>query len=245
MERIKTGADKLFKEFLINALNRQTRPMEKYIEQLLADIAYAAENVSWPFVEKEMDLHDWISEEDEDKTAPVRNLQEWTGIKQEMLPPEKMLNDEQVQQLLHALNKMLDAYNCSFVLQTKVPERIQYAAIRDNFSQDVKVKTWHMGFFEMCRPRTAHDKCALGEYCQCAFYAQLFKDMIDEDLSPEEERERMLEIELKHIQRKYGDEWMKYYPYHLDKNYDDENGNPYDYGFGDDEEDEENDNWWR
>ena len=36
---------------------------------------------------------------------------------------------------------------------------------------------------------------------------------------------------------------MKYYPYHLDKDHDDENGNPYNYGFDDGEE--ENDNWWR
>jgi hypothetical protein len=26
---------------------------------------------------------------------------------------------------------------------------------------------------------------------------------------------------------------MKYYPYHLDKEYDDENGNPYNYGWDD------------
>ena len=223
--------------------------MEKYISQLLADITQASENVSWPFAEKELQLHDpiaigWITDEEEDSTAPVRNLEEWTGIRKEMLPPETMLSDEQVTLLLKALNKMLDAHNCSFVLQTRVPELIQYAAIRDNFNQEVKVKLWHMGFFELCRPGTAHGKCALGEYCQCAFYAELFKDCIDEDLTPEEERARALEIEIKHIKRKYGDDWMKYYPYHLDANYDDENDNPYNYGF-DEEDDEDNDNWWR
>jgi hypothetical protein len=217
--------------------------MEKYIQQLLADITYATENVSWPYSEKELNLWDWVPDEEEDKTAPVRNLEEWTGIKQEMLPPETMLDDEQVDQLLKALNKMLDVYNCLFVLQTRVPDRIQYAAIRDNFKQQVKVKRWHMGFFETCRPGTKHGKCALGEHCQCAFYAELFKDMIDDDLTPEEERARELEMEIRHIQRKHGDDWMKYYPYHLDKNYDDENGNPYDYNF--DDEDEDGDNWWR
>jgi hypothetical protein len=161
-----------------------------------------------------------------------------------MLPPNEMLTDEQINNLLVALHKMLDAYNCSFVLQTKVPERIQYVAIRDNFNQTVKVKRWHMGFFSHCRPGTAHTQCALGEYCQCAFYSEFFKDMVDEDLTPEEERARALEIEVRHIQKKYGGDWMKYYPYHLDKNHDDENGNPYDYGFGEEEDDDE-DNWWR
>lgn len=223
--------------------------MQTYISQLLADITSATENIGLPFVEKELYLQDWISDEDEDKTAPVRNLEEWTGISKEMLPPEVKLNDEQVNLLLDALKKMLDAYNWSFVLQTQVPERIQYSAIRDNFNQEAKLKRWHMGFFELCRPGTEHKKCALGEHCQCAFYAALCSGFIDEDLSPEEERARELEIEIRHIKRKYGDDWMKYYPYHLDKNYDDENGNPYDYGFDPggyrDEDDDEDDNWWR
>jgi hypothetical protein len=220
--------------------------MEKYIEKLLTDILYARENVSLPFVEQDASLWDWMSEEEEERAAPVRRLEEWTGISKQQLPPVDLLSDNQVKLLLDALKRMLDEYNWSFVLQTEVPERIQYAALRDNFDQDAKVKQWHMGFFEICRPGTEHGKCALGEYCHCAFYAELFKDMIDEDLTPEEERARELEIEIEVLQRKHGSDWMKYYPYHLDKNYDDEDGNPYDYGFNDfDDNEEDEDNWWR
>jgi hypothetical protein len=222
--------------------------MQNYIQQLLADTAHAAENVALPFADKQPEIYEWISDEEEEKTAPIRNLEEWTGIRKEMLPPHEMLNDEQVDQLLKALIKMLDAYNCLFVLQIQVPERIQYAAIRDNFNQLVKVKRWYPGFFKHCRPDTEHGKCVLGKYCQCAFYAELFSGFTDEELSPEEERKRELEIELQHIKRRYGDDWMKYYPYHLDANYDDANGNPYNYGFdsyGDEEDDKEDDDWWR
>jgi len=219
--------------------------MERYIEQLLGDIAHSTENVSWPYAEKELQLWDWISEEEEDKTAPIRNLEEWTGIRAEQLPPVEMLSDEQVKTLLHALNKMLDAYNWCFVLQIAVPDRIQYSTIRDNFNQQARVKRWHMGFFEVCKEGTEHGKCALGEeYCQCAFFKELFSHFVDEDLTPEEERARMLDIEVQHIKRKYGDDYMKYYPYHLDAHYDDENGNSYDYGMGDEDE-EEDDEWWR
>ena len=122
--------------------------MENYLKQLLADIAYAAENVSLPFAEKELHLQDWITPEEEEQIAPVRNPEEWTGICKELLPPERMLNDKQLQPLPDALKKLLDAYNWSFVLQTQVPERIQYATIRENFDQQAKVKRWHMGFFE-------------------------------------------------------------------------------------------------
>ena len=219
--------------------------MQNYIDQLLADIADATGNVSLPFIDTELYLHDWITDEEEEKTAPVRELEEWTGINKDMLPPVEMLNDEQVSRTLTAIKKMLDAYNWSFVLQTEVPERIQYGAIRDNFNQQAKVKRWHMGFFELCRSGTEHKKCALGEYCQCAFYAEFFSGFSDEELSPEEERAMHLEIEIKHLKRKYDDNWMKYYPYHLDPNYDDENGNPYNYGVGDEDEEEDDDRWWR
>jgi hypothetical protein len=127
----------------------------------------------------ELNFCDWLTPEEEDQSAPSRELEEWTGIRREQLPPPEMLSDNQLERLLEALKKMLDAYNCSFVLQTIVPDRIQYAVIRDNLPQRVKVRQWHMGFFELCSPGTAHRKCALGEHCQCEFYADLFSGFKD------------------------------------------------------------------
>lgn len=72
----------------------------------------------------------------------------------------------------------------------------------------------------------------------------MFSGLIDEELSEEEERAMALSCEISHLKKKHGDRWMKYYPYHPDKDYDDENGNPYNYGFGEDD-DGENDDWWR
>jgi hypothetical protein len=218
--------------------------MQNYINQLLSDIDFATANIRLPFIEKQMELHEWICDEEENLTAPTLNLQEWTGITQEMLPPAERLTNEQINQLLDALKKMLDAYNRAFVLQTQVPENIQYQTIRHNFNQQAKIKQWHPGFFAMCKPGTPHNTCSLRQYCQCAFYAELFSGFIDEVLTPEEEKARELEIEINHLRKKHGDNWMKYYPYHLDAAYDDENGKPYNYGIDDPEEDN-NDNWWR
>lgn len=218
-------------------------PMERYIEQLLADIVYATENVQEPYRERESDIWAWISDEEEERTAPRRQLEEWTGIRKVALPPVEKLDDDQVHRLLDALKKMLDAHNWYFVMQIEVPERIQYTAIRENFDQEAIVKQWNMGFFQLCRPGGPHEDCVLGEYCHCRFFQELWGDFVDEDLSPEEERARALEIEVEHIKRRYGDEWMKYYPYHLDPKYDDKNGNPHDYGFGHREDDDPADHW--
>jgi len=217
--------------------------MEKYIAQLLSDIDYATHNVSLPFAEGELHVGDWLTDEEEDQRAPVRNLEEWTGIRQVQLPPAEQLTDDQVNRLLKALNDMLDGYNWSFVLQINVPDRIQYETIRINFNQDAKIKRWHMGFFKPCRDNTEHGKCTLGEYCQCAFYSDLFSGFDDEQLTPEEERARELDCEIRHLKNKHGNEWMKYYPYHLDANYDDEDGNLSNNGF--DEDEDEDSDWWR
>lgn len=83
-------------------------------------------------------------------------------------------------------------------MQIAVPERIHYRAIHDN-----------------------------GEYCHCRFFADIFVHMVDEDLTPEEERRLQLEWEISHLKKKHGANWMRYYPYYLDLNYDDEYGNPY------------------
>ena len=218
--------------------------MERYVQQLLKDIAYATENVDWPYREREHGILDWISDEDEERTAPRRPLGKWTGIRKAELPPVEVLSDEQVHRLLDALKKMLDAYNWSFIMQIEVPERIQYAALRENFDQEAIIKQRNMGLFELCRPGGPHDDCALGEYCHCRFFEELWGGFVDEDLSPEEERARHLEIEVEHIKRRYGEDWQKYYPYHLDPEYDDENGNAYNYGFGQPDKPDPAD-WWR
>ena len=77
--------------------------MERYVEQLLEDIASATENVNWPFRERESDIHDWISDEEEEQTAPRLPLQEWTGIRNVQLPPTERLSYDQVRRLLEAL----------------------------------------------------------------------------------------------------------------------------------------------
>ncbi len=221
--------------------------MEKYLQQLLADIARAAQHVDWPYPDRPLELHEWISDDEEDKTAPRRQLEDWTGIRQEQLPPAKMLDDAQVHELLEALKEMLKEYNWMFCLVISAPERVEYEVLRANFRQEAIIKRWHIGLFSICPPNTPLDTCLMGEHCQCRFFDEMSANWIEEDLTPEEERARELQWEIQYLKKKHGDRWMRYYPYHLDPDYDDENGNPHDYGFGSLEDDDEEweDDWWR
>jgi len=218
--------------------------MEAYITQLIEDIKSSMDHAPCPHIPPQgIDFRDVPTPDEEQRAARVCQLEELTRISKDQLPPMEMLSDPEVSRLLDALKEMLNEYNWCFVLQNEVPERLQYAALRENFNQLVKVKYWNTGFFEVCRPGTEHKKCALGEHCQCAFYAELFKDFEEEKPITEEERRAALEIEIQHLKWKYDDDWMKYYPYHLDPDYDDDKVDPYDDDMAD--EDDEDDDWWR
>ncbi|GAA4343065.1 hypothetical protein [Flaviaesturariibacter amylovorans] len=199
--------------------------MQRYIVQLLEDLAEARLRVAAD-LEAQPREHLWISEEDEAAQAPGRDLEAWTGIGREALPPQELLDDAQVLLLLNALVALLDAANCLFVMQFSVPPRVQYEAIRLNFRQRVKLQVYHMGFFDHCGPDTEHQRCALGAWCHCAYFEELFAGFVHEDLTPEEERRRRLAVEIEYLKRKHGDRWMRYYPYHLDPDHDDAYGNP-------------------
>ncbi len=212
--------------------------MDTYIEHLIMEIRFAAANAKFPKTGGDINLGYWITAEEEDRIAPERDLEEWTGIMRDQLPEPEILNKFQLSRLLDELKKLLDAYNCSFILQIQVPEYIQYATIRDNFRQRVKVRTWHYGFFELCPKGTEHRKCTLGKYCQCAFYAELCSGFEEDNCTPED-----VEIEINDVKRKYENDWRNNYPYHLDPEYDDENENPYRDGCEEEEDDE--DDWWK
>ena len=81
--------------------------MQNYIFQLLADIKQATENICKAYEHKQVDFFGWISEEEEEQNAPIKNLQDYCGIMQEQLPPENMLSDGQLAELFSALRIML------------------------------------------------------------------------------------------------------------------------------------------
>jgi len=104
--------------------------METYINQLLEDIKASLSNVPRPYIPPEgVNFWDIPTPDEEECYAPVRALEELTGISKDQLPPAHMLTDDQISRLLAILNELLNAYNWCFVLQNKVPERVQYTQL--------------------------------------------------------------------------------------------------------------------
>lgn len=60
--------------------------------QLLEDVAFATATLPKPYTDKQADIRDRVLPE-EGATAPVRELEDHTGIRKESLPPAEVLND--------------------------------------------------------------------------------------------------------------------------------------------------------
>ncbi len=163
--------------------------MDKYLQQLLEDLKYAMEHVVWAYPDDQSDtaaVGEWLSEEDEEAAAPLVQLEEWTGIQQTQFPPEKLLSDQQIDLLYKAITDMLVAYNYTATFIFAMPTRTKYEVIRTHFKQEVVQKQWHTGFFELCFTNKAHAKCLMGDACQCAYFEEISKNLVNDDPTLEE-----------------------------------------------------------
>lgn len=92
--------------------------MDKYVSQLIQDINREMSKMPEPpsdlwdtvDINNECEVED-ISYIEQYHNGAQNRLEDNVGIKKELLPPEKKLNDEQVEQLLKALENLLEYHN--------------------------------------------------------------------------------------------------------------------------------------
>lgn len=215
--------------------------MERYVQQLLADIAWARENVPepwWHFVAPDEEEDEEFSPWSEDvEQAPRKSLEEWTGIRREQLPPAHLLSQRQLERLLEALKEMLSAYNCHVVFQqADIPEQVQYDIIRRRFDQEVPQLRTNDYFFEFCAPGE-DSTCLLGQYCECRFLDHVLTHSHDGE---EEEEDTYEEPGLQdyYLRRKYGRDWEHYLPQHDWEDFEEDFPEEEDPGWWEDEEED-------
>lgn len=192
--------------------------MDKYLQQLLQDLKLATQKITWSYPLSQTDvaaLEDWIPDTEEEKTASRISLEEWTGIQQSQFPPASRLSDEQIDLLYPAIKKMLAAYNYHATFLFSLPNRTKYEVIRTHFKQEAIQKKFHMGFFELCFSNKSHPDCLMGTECHCTYFEELSKKWVNDDLTPEEEAKKILDAEAQRLKKKYGRDYMKYYPFKL------------------------------
>lgn len=152
--------------------------MEKYINQLLADLEVAKQNVPLP-IDYEILYPDHPAVEYglphlvafDLQATPLSQL---LGINFEQLPPVEKLTDEQAEKLNKGILELWKVFNLSAdIPSVNIPSRLIYKALRDYWSrghiQYMPIGTWHI---EFCNYEPS--QCPWGKaYCVCKdFYEQ-------------------------------------------------------------------------
>ncbi len=201
--------------------------MKKYLRQLHADIDLAIRQAPPP--RENSWLPGYQDEEGGEEYyafKPVR-LSDIFQIIPEAFPPQKMLTDQQVKNLLQAVTRLWKAWNISWEMPLYLPERKEYTAMvrlmgKDGIRWDVE-KGGHVDICSFkdrsyCPFGTNHPDCycrSLEEAIQhdvAVWEKHMRSQGIDpyEELSGADEAALEREIMIRELQRIYGDDWEKY-----------------------------------
>lgn len=151
--------------------------MQRYIEQLIADLKAAKLNA--PI---EPEIGDSYKEFEkymlEIENAPQKKSSDLFGISIEQLPPVEKLNNNQMQLLINAIFELFNSFGISIYTNDKMPIEFIYNLVRNIFDREIPVMPgWTIDFCSGWCP-----ECEIVDYC----------DAKDETWAPEE-----LELERK------------------------------------------------
>jgi hypothetical protein len=138
--------------------------MQNYVNQLIQDLAAAKDNIpppvnyallypDHPALDFGMDyIVEW-------EMAKEQSYADLFGIKAEQLPPDDRLTDEQIEQILNAINDLFYAYNIGTNENRSAPRRLFY-------NEPIQHVTEGMITIEFCN--CDPEGCIWGEeYCTC------------------------------------------------------------------------------
>ena len=204
--------------------------MVKYLQHLLSDIELSKEQA--PPRSCLPDFNDDEDGESFDATKLVK-LDDLLGIPAQSFPPDKLLSDEQVQQLLEAIHSLWKSWQLWFDLPNKLMERQQYNALLHAMQHEQVA--WHFnlgGEVKICRFEEG-TYCPFGQkggYCYCKEIDEaanhdiaLWEEHVRSqgldpyrELTQEEEQAFEEEMRVRNLRKRFGDNWDKhdrYEPY--------------------------------
>jgi hypothetical protein len=161
--------------------------MQRYIEQLIEDLAEVAKNPPPPaYIETPPHL-DESPEIAELALVPFKPISEWTGIGPEVFPDMTDLSGDECDRVNEAIFKVFDSLGLTLVdAPSDIPPERLYEVLTTNWYHPVQYLPSSGMDLELCtgNPMT----CPYGEYCDCG-EEQEFSDeessgntILDEDI---------------------------------------------------------------
>ena len=139
--------------------------MERYVEQLIADLEEVAANPPpHPYYEVPPDIEIDVSVV-ELALVPFKPLREWSGINEEVFPEVWQLTGDQIVRINAAIFKVLDSLYIELIDKpASFPPELLYDALIKNWGMHVQYLPLSGMDMELCTYEIG--TCWYGEYCE-------------------------------------------------------------------------------
>jgi len=140
--------------------------MHTYLPHLISDLRQAAQNLPKPpffdLTEEEECLRGVMEYE---FTEP-KPMQEWFGIERKSFPPDEQLTEDELQLMVAEILRLWEAYHFYADLPEKLPARLAYRILTENFEKPVIWLSEGDVHIEFCDYEPEH--CPFPEeFCRC------------------------------------------------------------------------------
>lgn len=142
------------------------KPMQRYVEQLIADMQTSAAKFLEPKPGPATDEERGAEDTRQLIENPYQTLEELTGIGQETFPEHITMDGLQTRRVLRAMLHLLDTCHLKVYFPDEAPHEIKYEALREYWDiYRVKHLPLSGDEIDLCTgdPMT----CPFGEYCTC------------------------------------------------------------------------------
>ena len=147
--------------------------MKKYIEQLLADLAAATQNLppkpNYKVLYPDHPAHDFGLEYIVAwECTPFQPMTELFGIAANAFPSEDKLTDEQVEKVVDAILLVWHTYNNEVIIPEDVPNRLLYTVLVHAWgNKRTQFVPLDMGRITVDCCTSEIESCPWGEFCSC------------------------------------------------------------------------------
>lgn len=132
--------------------------LERYVGHLVGDLEEAARNSPVRFSPAN-------SGNEAAVTVSINSMAELVGIEREVFPPAEQLTEQQLTQLVRAIDKLWLAYNLYTFFPDTVPVAERYRFILAKWDEGLQYRSNQMSRIPSCTNQS--DNCPFGTYCAC------------------------------------------------------------------------------
>lgn len=154
--------------------------MQRYVEQLLEDIAAAKANLPVFFDDYDEEDYYMLPAHLEAEEAPYQKLKDWLQLEPIIFPPADRLSTLQIMKILDGLVSLMKHFNYILNFPSSVPPALRYSVFIKELDKNTPYLTYNYWQIDFCNYESM--TCPFGtSFCTCKQYESLYDKANEED----------------------------------------------------------------